>query len=100
MLKIRADLNWRNYMQVFHKAWVQGMTIANVTLCFRAAEVYPVNKSAVMSQIDTSRSPSHCTGAPYAPQAEVELHNPHQHLLIRPRLLCYIMLVTMDGFKE
>ena len=43
------------------------MTIANVTLCFRAVGVYPVDKSAAMSQLDTSNSPSHSTGVPYVP---------------------------------
>ena len=60
-------LNRCNFMQVFHKAWVQGMTIANVTLCFRALGVYPVDKSAAMSQLDTSNSPSRSTGVPYVP---------------------------------
>ena len=54
-------------MQVFHKAWLQGMTIANATSCFRAVGVYPINKSAVLSQIDTSSSPSRSTGMPYVP---------------------------------
>ena len=61
------DLNRRNFMQVFHKAWVQGMTIANVTSCFRAVGVYPVDKSAAMSQLDTSNGPSCSTGVPYVP---------------------------------
>ena len=43
------------------------MTIANVTLCFRAVRVYPVDKSAAMSQLDTSNSPSRSTGVPYVP---------------------------------
>ena len=60
-------LNRRNFMQVFQKAWVQGMTIANVTSCFRAVGVYPVDKSAAMSQLDTSNSPSCSTGVPYVP---------------------------------
>lgn len=60
-------INRRNFMQVFHKAWVQGMTIANVTSCFRAVGIYPVDKSATLSQIDTSSSPSRSTGVPYVP---------------------------------
>ena len=60
-------INQRNFMQVFHKAWIQGLTIANVTSCFRAVEVYPINKSAVLSQIVTSSSPSHSPGVPYVP---------------------------------
>ena len=60
-------LNQCNFMQVFHKAWVQGMTIANVTSCFRAVGVYPVDKSAAMSHLDTSNSPSRSTGVPYVP---------------------------------
>ena len=79
-------------MQVFHKAWVQGMTIANVTSCFLAAGVYPVDISAAMSQLDTSNSPSCNTGMPYmcpsVPLAKA-LHNPHQHLLIQLRLFCF-----------
>ena len=54
-------------MQVFHKTWVQGMTIANVTSCFRAVGVYPVDKSAAMSQLDISNGPSCSTGVPYVP---------------------------------
>ena len=60
-------LNRCNFMQVFQKAWVQGMTIANVTSCFRAAGVYPVDKSAAMSQLDTSNSPSRSTSVSYVP---------------------------------
>ena len=37
-------LNRRNFMSVFHKAWVHGMAIANVTACFRATGVYRVDK--------------------------------------------------------
>ena len=59
----------RNFVQVFQKAWVQGMSISNVTSCFRAAGVFPVDKTVVLSQLDASSttSPSHTTGMPYVP---------------------------------
>ena len=43
------------------------MTIANVTLCFRAVGVHPVVKSAAMSQLEASNSSSRSTGVPCVP---------------------------------
>ena len=62
-------LNRRSFMQVFQKAWVQGMTISNVTTCFRAAGIYPVDKTVVLSQIsvESTCSPSRSTATPYVP---------------------------------
>ena len=62
-------LNRRNFMQVFNKAWVQGMSICNVMTCFRAAGVFPVDRTVVLSQLDTigTSSPSRSTGMPHVP---------------------------------
>ena len=65
----RRVLNHRSFMQIFQKAWVQGTTIANVTTCFCAAGIYPVDKTVVLSQIsfETICSPSCSTAIPYVP---------------------------------
>ena len=56
-------------MGVFHKAWLQGMSISNATGCFRATEVYPVDRRVPLSQLpqDTSSSPTRSAPTPYAP---------------------------------
>ena len=62
-------LNRRNFVGVFKKAWVQAMTISNVMACFHAVGVFPVDKTIVLSQLDTinASSPSRSTDMPYVP---------------------------------
>ena len=87
-------LNRLNFMQVFHKAWVQGMTIANVTSCFRAVRVYPVDKSAPchnLTQAIALPVAQVYHMCPSVPQGKA-LHNPHQHMLIHPTLLCFLLV--------
>ena len=59
----------RNFMGVFNKAWAQGMSISNVTGCFRATGVYPVDRRVPLSQLpqDTSSSPTRSAPTPYVP---------------------------------
>ena len=60
-------LNRRNFMGVFHKAWVRGMTISNVIACFRL--VYPLDKQVVVSQLpcENGMSPTREVPMPYVP---------------------------------
>ena len=62
-------LNRRNFMSVFHKAWIHGMTISNVMASFRSVGVYPVDKQVVLSQLshESSSSPSRDITIPYVP---------------------------------
>ena len=50
-------------------AWLQGMTITNVTTCFKLAGIYPMNRNAVLSQICGKEAKQHGTPetAPYVP---------------------------------
>ena len=85
-------LNCRSFMQVFQKAWVQGMTIYRVMMCFRAVGVYPVDKTVVLSQIsvETACSPSRSTAIPTyhsARLARAVQPTTHQQPQIHPRLL-------------
>ena len=56
-------------MQVFQKAWVQGMSIS-----------FPVDKTVVLSQLDASSttSSSHTTGMPYVPFCTPRKGGPRQ----------------------
>ena len=56
-------------MQVFHPAWEKGMSMSNVIGCFKAAGVYPVDCTVVVSQLDaldtTVKSREGATPAPF-----------------------------------
>lgn len=56
---------------VFQKAWVQGMSIANVIGCFRATGVYPIDRRVPLSQLrrpqETSSSPTRSAPTPFVP---------------------------------
>ena len=60
----------RNFMGVFQKAWVQGMSISNVIGSFRTTGVYPVDRR-VLSQLsqETSISPRCSSPTPKCPFA-------------------------------
>ena len=62
-------LNRRNFMGVFQKAWVQGMTISNVIGCFRATGVYPIDRRVPLSQLtqETNSIPTRSASTPYVP---------------------------------
>ena len=56
-------------MGVFKKAWVQGMTSANVIGCFRASGIYPIDRSVIQCQLQETEilgNPS-STPVPYVP---------------------------------
>ena len=61
----------RNFMQVFRPAWEKGMSMSNVIGCFKAAGVYPVDRSVVLSQLDApntvTESREGATPAPFVP---------------------------------
>ena len=59
----------RNFMGVFQKAWVQGMSISNVIGCFRATGVYPVDRRVPpLSQLSQEMSsPTRSAPTPYVP---------------------------------
>ena len=88
-------LNRCNFMQVFHKAWVQGMTLANVTSCFRAVGVYTllINQQPCHNLTQAIALPvaQVCHMCPSVHQGK-GLHNPHQHRLIHLRLLCFLLV--------
>ena len=53
-------LNRYNFNSVFHRAWIQGMSISNVISCFRTTGVYPINRAAILCQLtqpDSCNSP-------------------------------------------
>ena len=62
-------LSHQNFMGVFSKAWVQGISISNVTGCFCATGVYPVDRRVSLSQLlqDTGSSPTRSAPTPYVP---------------------------------
>ena len=58
----------RNFMGVFKKAWVHGMSIANVIGSFRATGVYPIDRRVALVQLpQETGSPSRSTATPYVP---------------------------------
>ena len=58
----------RNFMGVFKKAWVNGMSIANVIGSFRATGVYPIDKRAALLQLPQGTgSPLRSSATPYVP---------------------------------
>ena len=61
-------LNRWTFMSTFHKAWVHGIAIANVTACFRATGVYPVDRRVPLAQLSCEASnPSRDVATPDVP---------------------------------
>ena len=77
-------LNCRNFMGVVHKAWVHGMSLSNVTVCFRSAVVYPVDKTVALAQLSCESNSHPMTllhhMCPSAHQEGVQLALWHAHL--------------------
>ena len=44
-------VNRYNFSQVFHSAWVEGMTMRNVIASFRAVGVYPPDRGVILAQL-------------------------------------------------
>ena len=59
-------INCQNFMAVFAKAWVKGMTITNVVSCFKSVGVYPLDRRVAVtpiaqeSEISQQNTPSLC----------------------------------------
>ena len=45
-------LNRRNFMVVFQKAWVKGMSTENIVSYFKSVGLYPVNRRVVLSKLE------------------------------------------------
>ena len=52
------------FSELFAKAWMESMTLTNIVSGFRQTGIYPVNRSKLISQDDSSNSRS---GLPYVP---------------------------------
>ena len=65
-------VNRYNFSEVFHSAWVEGMSMRNVIASFRARGIYPLARDVVLSQIPESNDSQPHQSVPFVP-----LYTPH-----------------------